>query len=254
MRFVRWIVVGVLLACPTLGRAAASLVIQETSRQPLDEVWSSIEATLSLEAANGLRALEVRAKMPASPGEELTLLPQSPSEGAILFPTKQVGTPPEQLFAIVFPSARLNEASEASIKLGSVRCRAARDAADPTFFARAVTADGRRVEVLVSYQRFGSKEPASLLGEKDLVLAPNPTLGSVEIRFRLATASPVEITVHDLRGRRIRGVFAGMQEAGEQLLRWDGRDEHGEAVPFGVYFLKLRIGREVRTDRVVLMR
>ncbi|NKB69067.1 MAG: hypothetical protein GKR89_18520 [Candidatus Latescibacteria bacterium] len=59
---------------------------------------------------------------------------------------------------------------------------------------------------------------------------------------RVGDDSPVEVSVHDLNGRRVRLIAeqrplsTGLYEIG-----WDGRDEHGNTVPPGLYFVQLSI-------------
>ena len=125
--------------------------------------------------------------------------------------------------------------------------------AEPTLSVRAVTTDGGRVEVPVSYQ-WRSSRPSGALGDGDLVISPNPTLGNVEVRFRLASASRVEISVHDLSGRKVRSLFTGAQDVGEHSVKWDGRDNAGALAPLGVYFVNVRLGHQARSERLVLMR
>jgi hypothetical protein len=70
--------------------------------------------------------------------------------------------------------------------------------------------------------------------------APNPTRAGAAIRFALARAEPVEVTVHDLAGRLVRRVLASTLPAGDHVAHWDGRDASGAAVAPGVYLYRLR--------------
>lgn len=242
------IVVALVAVLSAAVLAGPRLVLEVTSRETVGEHLVAIEGSLSLDGMNGIRAVEVKARIPSGAGESLTLVSQAELPGALVLPTRRVGDPACQVFAVVFPNDEGSAASGTRLMLGHMQCRASRDAA-PMVTARGVMMDGSRVEIPLSY-RWG---PA--LGRTPgLTLAPNPSLGGVDVRYRVMNPSQVVVTAFDLRGRLVRTVFAGMQEAGEQLMRWDGRDDRGDAVPLGVYFLKLRIGTEVHTDRVVLVR
>ena len=59
---------------------------------------------------------------------------------------------------------------------------------------------------------------------------------------------PVELTIHDLSGRRIRSVVKSGQFNGPQLILWDGRDEGGDLVPPGVYMVRLSIDTDTGSD------
>jgi hypothetical protein len=65
--------------------------------------------------------------------------------------------------------------------------------------------------------------------------SPNPFTGAV----RIGVANPVQsmpggwLTVSDVHGRRVR-----LLELDGLELQWDGRDERGQKVPAGSYFLQ----------------
>jgi hypothetical protein len=42
--------------------------------------------------------------------------------------------------------------------------------------------------------------------------------------------------------------------AGEHRLPWDGRDDHGRAAASGVYFIRFEAGKEVKANKVMLVR
>jgi flagellar hook assembly protein FlgD len=87
-----------------------------------------------------------------------------------------------------------------------------------------------------------------------LPIQPNPTTGSVAIRFLLPRPGKFSVEVYDLAGRLVKQVKAGEQMPGEHRVTWDGKDSHGGKVPSGVYFVKLQAGTEVRTKKMILTR
>ncbi len=74
----------------------------------------------------------------------------------------------------------------------------------------------------------------------DLSLHPNPFNPLVGVRIDLARAGPVEITVHDLLGRRVAVLYRGELPAGTSRIDWDGRNDRGLEEPAGVYFFRAR--------------
>lgn len=62
--------------------------------------------------------------------------------------------------------------------------------------------------------------------------------------FRLPAAVPVVLAVYRLDGRRVASIEAGLQNAGPQSLRWDGRDETGRLLPPGLYLTTLTLRSE----------
>jgi hypothetical protein len=85
-------------------------------------------------------------------------------------------------------------------------------------------------------------------------LAPNPFSVEAAIRFRVAQPSNVRLTVHDARGRLAKTLLSGTQEAGERIVRWDGRDESGAGLAAGIYVVRLEVNGEVFTRRGALLR
>jgi endonuclease I len=81
---------------------------------------------------------------------------------------------------------------------------------------------------------------------------PNPFNPSTTISYELDTAARVDLQVFDLAGRLVRTLYAGDETAGPHEKAWQGRDQAGRTVAAGVYFYRLRAGREVETRRMVL--
>jgi len=88
------------------------------------------------------------------------------------------------------------------------------------------------------------------------VSAPNPfgPEGGTRISLALPAAGAVEVTVYDVKGRRVRTLFAGDASGSELNLRWDGTDDGGHAVGVGTYFCKARFGQVVVSRKLTLVR
>jgi hypothetical protein len=87
-----------------------------------------------------------------------------------------------------------------------------------------------------------------------LRVSPNPARTGSDIRFTVAAPSRVRVEIHDLAGRRLREVLDARLDAGEQSLRWDGRDASGRTVPAGSYFAVVRVGERLAARRIVFVR
>ncbi len=83
---------------------------------------------------------------------------------------------------------------------------------------------------------------------------PNPFFGRTTIQFALPRAEHVTVAVYDARGRRVRLLVDGVRGANRYSETWDGRNERGEPLPSGVFFIRLRAGDRVLTQRALLMR
>ena len=86
--------------------------------------------------------------------------------------------------------------------------------------------------------------------------ASSPTLGGSHIRLALPQGADVDLALYDAGGRRVRTLHDGHLDGGLHLLRWDGRDQAGQAAGSGVYFLRLASRDEglERTARIVISR
>ncbi len=76
-------------------------------------------------------------------------------------------------------------------------------------------------------------------------------------RFNLAIPAShegedVEMMIHDLLGRRVRGLLHETAHAGQQQIEWRLDTDAGTRVSPGVYFAKLRVGSRVFTRTVVV--
>src|SRR5262249_41967350 len=85
-------------------------------------------------------------------------------------------------------------------------------------------------------------------------VAPNPSRGNAVFAFSLASVAPVDLTVYAVDGRRVRTVARGVREPGIYRLNWDGRDEQGNDVSSGVFYVRLEAGGQRFTRTLVRMR
>lgn len=83
---------------------------------------------------------------------------------------------------------------------------------------------------------------------------PNPFNPSTTIRFSLASRERATVVVYDAGGRRVRTLVDEPRAAGDQDVRWDGRDSSGRPVASGVYFYRLTAGAVVESKKMVLLK
>jgi hypothetical protein len=85
-----------------------------------------------------------------------------------------------------------------------------------------------------------------------LRVAPNPSDGATRIEWVATAHTPIDITILDAAGRRIRS-FRRSTGAGFQSLIWDRTDRHGRRLPAGFYFARLRTESGTWTFPLVLL-
>jgi len=83
---------------------------------------------------------------------------------------------------------------------------------------------------------------------------PNPFNPATTVRFTLARAGGVAITVHDAAGRAVRVLARGEFPAGEHTLVWDGRDDRGRPAGSGTYFLRMEADGYRASQKMALIK
>lgn len=84
--------------------------------------------------------------------------------------------------------------------------------------------------------------------------APNPFNSNTVIRFALPQPSQVELAIYNLLGQPVAVLVQGPSAAGSFSVRWDGRDQAGQAVTSGVYLYQLRAGEYTEVRKLLLLR
>ena len=80
---------------------------------------------------------------------------------------------------------------------------------------------------------------------------PNPFNPSTDIQYGLAEAGNVEIVIYNVLGQKVRTLVNGRKEAGNYVVRWHGRNDNGQSLPSGMYFLRMEAGK-FQADRKLL--
>jgi hypothetical protein len=83
---------------------------------------------------------------------------------------------------------------------------------------------------------------------------PNPFAVAARIPFELPARARATIEVFDLRGARVRRLVDRDLPRGAHIAHWDGRDDDGDILPSGIYFVRLRAGGVADARKLVLAR
>ena len=78
---------------------------------------------------------------------------------------------------------------------------------------------------------------------------PNPFNAETVIPFGVPKASPVRIEVYDVLGRRVATLLDEIVAAGRHEVTW-----RVQALPAGVYLIRLTVGNVIQTQRATLMK
>lgn len=74
------------------------------------------------------------------------------------------------------------------------------------------------------------------------------------MNYTLDKAQPIEMDVYNLKGQKVRSLINKSMTAGEHKLSWDGKNDAGNSVANGVYFVKMKSGNAVQTQKLMLLR
>ena len=80
-------------------------------------------------------------------------------------------------------------------------------------------------------------------------VGPNPVRNIAPLAFAVPFAGPVEVTVHDARGRMLTTLVRGQFGAGMYPAPWNAA-----GVAPGVYFVTLRAGGRISSQKITLLR
>lgn len=97
-----------------------------------------------------------------------------------------------------------------------------------------------------------TSEPVS--AEMALKVMPNPSPGTVCLRFTLPEALDVHVAVFDALGRLVIDLADQHLDSGGHQVVWSGRNAAGSRVAPGVYFARLTAGGRNLTAKMILRR
>jgi N-acetylneuraminic acid mutarotase len=84
---------------------------------------------------------------------------------------------------------------------------------------------------------------------------PNPFNPETTIEYELKSPLDVRLSIYNPSGQTVRVLINGFQSAGSYQIRWNGRNDLGQALPSGVYFLEMVVnGFNKHIRRMVLMK
>jgi|TARA_B110000263_G_scaffold121950_1_gene106060 hypothetical protein len=80
---------------------------------------------------------------------------------------------------------------------------------------------------------------------------PNPFNGQTQILYTLSVSGNTSINIFDVNGKIIKNLFTGFQNAGNTVLKWDGRNDFNEIVSSGVYFYEIKMNKIRSTKKLI---
>lgn len=83
---------------------------------------------------------------------------------------------------------------------------------------------------------------------------PNPFNPETTITYSVKTPSPVNISIYNLKGEKVRTLVNANKANGFYKTVWDGKDDSGRAVTSGIYLYRMQAENYISTRRMMLMK
>ncbi|MFH0775981.1 MAG: T9SS type A sorting domain-containing protein [bacterium] len=88
---------------------------------------------------------------------------------------------------------------------------------------------------------------------------PNPSSDSCYIPFKLSEDADVLVEVYNILGQKVKTIDAGYKKAGlyitkEKALFYDTKNDRGDKLSQGLYFISLKAGKYSGRQRLVIQR
>ena len=84
--------------------------------------------------------------------------------------------------------------------------------------------------------------------------SPNPFCREARVEFSVPVSGPVRLKIYDVAGRFVYNLLEGNLEAGRHEIVWGGRTQSGRDAPTGIYLLKVEVGNQFDTKKLMLLR
>jgi hypothetical protein len=88
----------------------------------------------------------------------------------------------------------------------------------------------------------------------NLNIYPNPFNPDLTIAFSMDEIAEVEIVIYNTKGQKVRTLADELFHPADYNLVWNGKDDKGQPVSSGVYFVRLKTGNEVVNSKAVLIK
>ncbi len=88
----------------------------------------------------------------------------------------------------------------------------------------------------------------------ELKAFPNPFQEEVNLSFNLSQEEKTTVEIFNIQGQRVHTLLSELAPKGEHRVLWDGMDQNGQSMPAGIYLVRLRAGKALINQKVILQR
>src|SRR5574341_2123441 len=83
---------------------------------------------------------------------------------------------------------------------------------------------------------------------------PNPFNPETRIEYALPEPGRASLVIYNVKGQQVRKLVDEIQSGGYKSVLWNGRDDLGQEVGSGVYFIRLMVGQQSFVRRASLLK
>jgi len=83
---------------------------------------------------------------------------------------------------------------------------------------------------------------------------PNPFNGQTNIEYRISTQSIVKLEIFNILGQKIKTLIEEEKSPGYFTISWDGKNNFGDSMNSGIYFIKLSADKFTETKKMTLLK
>ena len=83
---------------------------------------------------------------------------------------------------------------------------------------------------------------------------PNPFSQQTRITWLITKQAEIEIDIYNIKGQRVKRVCQTTACSGKNSLDWDSKDDSGNNLPSGIYFIRLRSEGQSTVRKMLLLK
>ena len=83
---------------------------------------------------------------------------------------------------------------------------------------------------------------------------PNPFNGQTNIEFQISSLSNVKIQIFNILGQKIKTLLDEEKSPGYYTIIWDSKNDFGDSMNSGIYFIKFSAGKFTETKKMTLLK
>ena len=87
-----------------------------------------------------------------------------------------------------------------------------------------------------------------------ILLIPMGRAACGQDAHQLPGTGQIELAIYNLAGQQVAQLVRDIRPAGRHAVRWDGRNDQGQALASGVYLYRLRAGDSVQVRKLLLLK